>query len=340
MTLAQQISRRRRWSSGVLLLGLALTLLAASCSGDSNSQEVEAAALTTTSAAPPESTTATPESTTVPAEQAPEAPRNDLFENAVVIDPAALPFTDSVDTTGATSDDDDPIPRCTGEWPTDASIWYSITPTSDERLFLNPHGTEYSWEIAVATGEPGSFELIHCRPFSWVLEAEADVTYHIRVIDDQWDGDGYNGVGNGGTTHLTVDALPEAPVNDLIKDALVINPAALPFTDSVNTTGAGSGAEDHGIGCPASATHASVWYSFTPPRDMRLRLSGDGTDYSVGVGAGRVDQRQDDPGECRPNELTFDFLADVTYLIQLFDGQDDGGGNGGNLEFSMEEVPE
>jgi hypothetical protein len=351
MTLAQQISRRRHWARGVLLLGLALTLLAASCSSDSDSEEVEAAALTTTSAAPSESTTApaeepadptttAPASTTAPAQEAPEPPRNDLFENAVVIDPAALPFTDSVDTAGATTDDDDPIPPCTGEWPTDASIWYSITPTSDERLLLNLHGTEYSYEIAVATGEPGSFELVHCRPFSWVLEAEANVTYHLRVIDDQWDGNGYNGVGNGGNTHLTVDALPEAPVNDLIEDALVIDPAALPFTDSVNTTGAGSGAEDDGVGCPAPATHASVWYTFTPTTDMRLRLSGDGTDYSVGVGAGREDPREDDPGECRPDELTLDVKADVTYLISLFDGQEDGGGNGGNLEFSLEEAPE
>ena len=186
-------------------------------------------------------------------------------------------------------------------------------------------------DIGVPFVKPGSFELIHCRPFSWVLEAEANVTYHIRVIDD-------DGVGNGGNTQLTVDALPDAPVNDLSENALVIDPAALPFTDSVNTTGAGSGVDDAEVGCPAAATHASVWYSFTPTTDMRLQLSGDGTDYSIGVGAGREDPREDEPGECRPDELTLDAKADVTYLIQLFDAQDDGGGNGGNLEFSVDEV--
>jgi hypothetical protein len=72
---------------------------------------------------------------------------------------------------------------------------------------------------------------------------------------------------------------------------------------------------------------------------MRLLASGDGTDYSLGIDA-YPDGGPLGVGECRPGELFFDYEANVTYYIQLFDGQEDGGGNGGNLEFSLEEAPE
>src|SRR5450432_1131834 len=51
------------------------------------------------------------------------APSNDDFNNATVV--SALPFTDNIDTTGATAAADDPE-NC---FQSNASVWYSFTPS-------------------------------------------------------------------------------------------------------------------------------------------------------------------------------------------------------------------
>ncbi len=131
--------------------------------------------------------------------QAAEPPPNDLFTDAVVIDPTALPFVAAVDTTGATADDDDINVGCPAP-ATDASVWYSITPTSDMKLLINPDGSDYSVGISALTGDAGSFELLECRPFSFVIEAEANVTYHVQVFDGQEDRQG-----NGGNLTFSIE---------------------------------------------------------------------------------------------------------------------------------------
>ncbi|MFW2332433.1 serine hydrolase, partial [Ilumatobacter sp.] len=131
--------------------------------------------------------------------EAAEPPANDLFANAVVIDPTALPFAAAVDTTGATADDDDLAVGCPAP-ATDASVWYSITPTRDVKLLVSPDGSDYSVGISALTGDAGSFELIECRPFAFVIEAEADVTYHVQVFDGQDDGQG-----NGGNLTFSIE---------------------------------------------------------------------------------------------------------------------------------------
>jgi LPXTG-motif cell wall-anchored protein len=148
-----------------------------------------------------------------------DPPANDVFADSVVIDPAELPFADSVDTTEATSDDDDTISGC--EAPaTDASVWYSITPTTDLVLVVSGDGTDYSYGIAVVTGDSGSLELIDCRPGEFLIEAQANVTYHFQVLDDQVDGGG-----NGGSLEFTLresTAAETAQAADAPNDPFVI----------------------------------------------------------------------------------------------------------------------
>lgn len=138
--------------------------------------------------------------------EAAEPPPNDRFANAVVVDPTALPFAAAVDTTGATADDDDLAVGCPAP-ATEASVWYSITPARDVKLLVSPDGSDYSVGISALTGDAGSFELIECRPFSFVIEAEADVTYHLQVFDGQEDGQ-EDGRGTGGNLVFSLEAAP------------------------------------------------------------------------------------------------------------------------------------
>ena len=144
---------------------------------------------------------------------------------------------------------------------------------------------------------------------------------------------------------LLADADDEAveaaapPANDLLADAVVIDPSALPFSAELDTTGATADEDDVDAGCPAPATDASVWYSVTTGENMMLRVSQDGSDYSVGISALSGEPGSLDLIECRPFAFVVEVEAGVTYYLQVFDGQDDGGGNGGLLNFTVEVAP-
>ncbi|WP_405069388.1 hypothetical protein OG558_06485 [Kribbella sp. NBC_01510] len=145
------------------------------------------------------------------------APSNDTYSGRTVV--GAIPFTDSLDTTEATTDSDDISTEFCGTpapLPTDASVWYEITPTADEILRFDVSSSTYSTTALVATGSPGNWSRVGCgfTQVSW--RATAGTTYTVLVVDDQQDAGG-----NGGTLNLTVDVLPPPPTLDV-----TVNPFA------------------------------------------------------------------------------------------------------------------
>src|SRR5258706_8335574 len=134
------------------------------------------------------------------------APTGDLYVDRTVV--GALPFTDSVDTTEATTDADDAeaASQC-GSPPTDASVWYEYTATSDAGFTVDTNGSTYSTGIIVVTGSPGSFSLVACFAGSDVVQSTSAQTYSILRFDYQGDGGG-----NGGILNLPIGEIPPAPV--------------------------------------------------------------------------------------------------------------------------------
>jgi len=139
-------------------------------------------------------------------------PGNDLYAGATVI--SALPFSDTLDTTEATSDavDAEYNLQC-GAPATDASVWYEFTAATDTDVVIDTSGSSYTAGVAVMTGSPGSLVVVACGPEAVVFSAEAGVTYAIAVFDDQGDGGG-----NGGTLELVVMQAPPAPEIDVTVD--------------------------------------------------------------------------------------------------------------------------
>ena len=132
-------------------------------------------------------------------------PGNDTFSGAEAI--AAVPFSTSLDTTEATTDaDDDELNATCGAPAMDASVWYSFTSPDDNAYLADASASDYSSGVFVATGSPGSFEILACGPGGAAWQAAAGETYSIVVIDDQSDGGG-----NGGQMELTLDVAPPAP---------------------------------------------------------------------------------------------------------------------------------
>lgn len=156
-------------------------------------------------------------------------PGNDTYTGSTVVD--ALPFTDQVDTTQATTDaDDDALAsQCEGVPAWDATVWYQVTPDEDTTLVADFSGASYSAGGFVATGSPGSWTLVTCGPVGVVWGATAGVTYSLVVFDDQTDG-----AGTGGVLNLTVDTAPPPPAIDI-----TVNPTGTfnPKTGSATLTG-------------------------------------------------------------------------------------------------------
>ena len=140
------------------------------------------------------------------------SPGNDLYGGRTAI--ATLPFSDSIDTTEATTDADDVEANVScGAPATDASVWYEFTPTADAEILVDVQSADYSAGFIAVTGSPGSFSLVTCGPQLGSFFAASGVTYGILVFD-QWDG-----AGNGGNLTLNVDLLPPPPVVDLTVNA-------------------------------------------------------------------------------------------------------------------------
>ena len=83
-------------------------------------------------------------------------PANDDFDSATVI--GSFPFSDSLNTTEATTASDDPF--CAGNGPT---VWYSFTPPSDVSLDANTFGSDYDTTISVYTGSRDSLTEVACN---------------------------------------------------------------------------------------------------------------------------------------------------------------------------------
>lgn len=130
-------------------------------------------------------------------------PANDTFEQATIIDPAALPFEDTVDTTEATTNEFDAAAaaQCQGPPAADAAVWYAITPDQDSTVLVSTEGTDYTAGILVYSGDP--IELETCAPGSIQFFALEGVTHYMMIIDDQGNADGIN----GGTLQLSVNIL-------------------------------------------------------------------------------------------------------------------------------------
>jgi hypothetical protein len=110
----------------------------------------------------------------------PSGPANDEFAAATAID--SLPFEDRIDTSQATTADDDPF--CSGRG---ATVWYAITPAGAQRIELNTFGSDYDTTLSVYTGAQGSLSQVACNDDTQGLQsrvrfaASEGVTYYVMV---------------------------------------------------------------------------------------------------------------------------------------------------------------
>ena len=141
------------------------------------------------------------------------APANDLYAGRQAV---GIGFSDTVDTTEATTDADDLdiATGCLGVPALDASVWYTITPATDMGIVVDVSSSSYSAGVIAASGGPGAWTVEACGPGGTVWSATGGVEYTFLAFDDQDDG-----AGNGGTLVINVAEAPPPP-----ELSLTVNP--------------------------------------------------------------------------------------------------------------------
>jgi hypothetical protein len=142
------------------------------------------------------------------------APGNDAYAGRIAV--IALPYSNSQDTTEATTDADDVAANAQcGAPATDASVWYELTAAADSSIIVDVSASDYSAGVIVASGSPGSFVVEVCGQGMVGFAAASGVTYAILVFDDQLDG-----AGTGGALEISIDAAPPPPTVDVTVDPI------------------------------------------------------------------------------------------------------------------------
>jgi hypothetical protein len=141
---------------------------------------------------------------------------------------------------------------------------------------------------------------------------------------------------------MGVAALPAvaAPANDTYSGREVLTDP-LPITVVADTTEATTDADDTDLNmmCGAPATDASVWYEYTPSVEGELVIDPLASDYSVGTIVATGGPGSWMVESCGPEVVPFFAMPGMTYTILVFDDQVDGGGNGGQLQFTIDQAP-
>jgi hypothetical protein len=142
------------------------------------------------------------------------APANDSYGGAT---PVTIGFSEELDTSAATTDPDDTqlAEPCWEalEGFTDASVWYSFTSPVDVNVAVDVSASDYPAVVLVGTGPAGNMQTVRCRFGVALFAATAGVTYHVLVVDPQFDGGG-----NGGLTRISFAEGPALPTVELTLD--------------------------------------------------------------------------------------------------------------------------
>jgi hypothetical protein len=251
-------------------------------------------------------------------------PSNDDFNHATVA--TALPFSDNLDVSAATTAADDPTSCATAQ----STVWYSFTPTVSETFAVNTGGTNFLSSASVYTGSRGSLTQVACEgsfpttpAVKWV--GVAGVTYHVMIADF---------ARPAATDRLTLTITGAmAPANDDFDHATVVS--TLPFTDNIDASAASSAADDP-TSCGGSAA-SSLWYSLTPTADESVVADTTSSTYAPAVSVYTGTRGSLTQVACGifTSVTSFHVTAGVTYHIMVTDAQPIFG-SAGHLTLSLQ----
>ena len=146
-------------------------------------------------------------------------PSNDTIAGAVVI--SALPFSDSADTTDASTDPDELAAAAPclafGAPAIEHAVWYAYTATASLTLHVDTSASSYTTGIVVYNGAPNTATFVTCAPAMLTTPVAAGTTAYIMVFSDQ-------PASAGGTLSISVSEAPPPPEVTLTADGGSFDP--------------------------------------------------------------------------------------------------------------------
>ncbi|MBZ0284022.1 MAG: DUF11 domain-containing protein [Anaerolineae bacterium] len=206
---------------------------------------------------------------------------NDLMQTPQNI--TTFPYTETRDIYGSTNDLNTDPSACTGGFH-DSSLWYTYTPSVDQKIILTTEGSDFGTAISVFTGTPSDQTMLHCTRVSVGFEAQAGMTYWFMVsrasnLENLVDPN----------TILRLNLQVPSVANDLLGDATEIS--SLPYSISQDIHGStitttDPGQQPHSGGCNSATVYAldyvnTVWYRYASQISGQLILNPTGSDYSL-----------------------------------------------------------
>jgi hypothetical protein len=258
----------------------------------------------------------------------PVPPPNDNFSDATVI--SETPFSQSVDVTGATTEEGEPTGNC-GYTP-QHTVWYKFTAPANGAVTTGLGGifpdTILNAYRADGDGFGGLSSPVGCvSDDALSFNVQANQTYYFQA----------GTIGSSGNVLYFSMFFTPAPVNDNFADAKLIT--ALPYDDSTDMTGASREDNEPTPSCWYKPMNKTVWYAYTPTESGSLsQYTYVGTETVVGVYAGSSLHTLQEVA-CRhrsyfeSNVLIFHVNAGTTYYLQL------GIDYNGTIPFYLEATP-
>jgi hypothetical protein len=114
-----------------------------------------------------------------------EVPSNDTIGGAKAI---TVPFEEVVDTTEATTDEQDAaINTNCGAPATNGSVWYQFTAGDSPAYVIDVSESDFTAGVIIATGTPGDLTLVNCGPSAVGFESTPGTTYYVMAFSDNPD---------------------------------------------------------------------------------------------------------------------------------------------------------
>jgi hypothetical protein len=238
-----------------------------------------------------------------------DAPPNDNFANATIIDPASLPYSDPVDSSEATTEPGEPGP-CGGYG---RSVWYAITPTESGLIQIDSGGSATFNVVTAYSG--ATLDTLSSQGCAYSgsavnLHASAGTAYYIQIS------------GFGSVVQVNV-RLITPPANDDFANATAIDPGALPFNDTQSALAATRQSGEPTPSCSVfGQANNSWWYAFTPDTSVSYTISSDsGGVPTVALYTGTTlgDLSEQNCRFANGTLFTFAAHAGTTYYIRVDD---------------------
>jgi hypothetical protein len=175
---------------------------------------------------------------------------NDFFADATAI--TSLPFGDSVDTSGASAEANEPQ-NC---WFIPQTLWYSYTPATDQLLTADAAGSGVFANVNVYRSFGSIFNLsfLGCAQSNGGqvdFQAQAGVTYYLQLGSPS----------GSGQVHVNLQQILGPPNDDFANAA---NVGSLPYSNTVNTRAATLEQGEPSPSCFGDSPAGTAWWAYTP----------------------------------------------------------------------------